>query len=273
MSNWEGAHRTVDCIARWPGIAGMLRRRYEREFASNRDRNLFRGVFESFDEARLSAPTGRPLGYDNSDAAAMYVDRTRRIYPTDYPVLYWLQRLFAAGCTRVFDLGGHIGVSYYAYRRYLDYPANLEWRVHDVPAVMAQGRRFAAQKDRDGRLGFLDRFEEADGFDVLVAQGSVQYLPEALDARLARLARPPRHVILNLTPLHETHAYFTLQSIGTAFCPYRIEAVGDFLGRYQSLGYEIADAWDNPDKRCEIPFHPDRSLDRYHGFHFRRATG
>lgn len=272
MTSWEGAHRLVDRLSQWPPIERALRRRYESDFAANLDRNLFRGVFASFEEAENSAPAGRPLGYDNPGSAAMYVERTRRVYPTDYPVLFWLQQLLAMGCKRLFDLGGHIGVSYYAYRRYLEYPAGLRWCVHDVPAVMAQGRRLAADKDPDQRLAFADRFEDSDGFDLLVAQGSIQYLPDTLAGRLARLASPPRHILLNLTPLHERHSFFTLQSIGTAFCPYRITAVGEFLSGYRSLGYEIVDTWDNPDKQCTIPFHPDRSLDRYHGFLFRRTT-
>jgi putative methyltransferase (TIGR04325 family) len=271
MIVWEGGHHFVDRVAGWPVVDGVLRRRYDRVFEANREANLFRGVFGTFDEAARSAPPTRPLGYDNPDSAAMYLDRTRRIYPTDYPVLFWLQKLLAGGCERIFDLGGHIGVSYYAYRRYLDYPARLRWCVHDVPAVMAQGRKFAAEKDRDNRLSFCDRFEEADGFDVLMAQGSLQYLPDTLAERLARLPAPPRHLLLNLAPLHERHSYFTLQSVGTAFCPYRITAAGEFLRSFEELGYALVDTWENPDKNCRIPFHPDRSLDRYHGFHFRRA--
>ena len=271
MIETEGAERAVQRLSRWPLLSSWLRGSYERRFAGNRDANLFRGVYASFDEAQSSAPTGLPLGYDNPASAGMYLDRTRRTYPTDYPVMFWLQKLFAGGAKRVFDLGGHIGVSYYAYRRYLDYPAGLEWRVHDVPAVMAQGRKHAAEKDREGRLGFADRFEEADGFDVLTAQGSLQYLPDTLAERLARLAAAPRHLILNLTPLHERESYFTLQSVGTAFCPYRIAAQGEFLKSFDALGYALVDSWENPDKKCEIPFHPERSLDRYHGVYFRRA--
>ncbi len=71
-------------------------------------------------------------------------------------------------------------------------------------------------------------------------------------------------------PLHERHSYFTLQSVGTAFCPYRITATAEFLKGYDDLGYALVDTWENPDKKCEIPFHADRSLERYHGFYFRR---
>lgn len=268
----ESAHRVVDRFARWPIVNGLLRRKYDRVFAANRDANLFRGVFATYDEARRSAPATLPLGYDNPASASMYIDRTRKTYPTDYPVMFWLNKLLQEGCTRIFDLGGHIGVSYYAYRRYLGYPLAMRWAVHDVPAVVARGRELAAEKDRDGYLMFCDRFQDADGMDILMAQGSLQYLPETLPARLMALRRPPRHLLLNLVPLHDRQSFFTLQSVGTAFCPYRITAVVEFLKSIEELGYTLVDSWENPDKKCRIPFFPDHSLDQYHGFLFTRPN-
>jgi putative methyltransferase (TIGR04325 family) len=266
------AHRAIERMTGWPILQQVLRSRYEKSFAANRGpKHMFRGVFDTFDAAQASAPATQPLGYDNPAAAAMYMDRTRKTFPTDYPVMFWLQKLLADGCTRVFDLGGHIGVSYYAYRRYLDYPAALRWTVHDVPAVMQKGREIAREKDKEGHLDFADSFEAASGADVITAQGSLQYLPDTLSERLARLAVRPRHILLNLMPLHEQRSYFTLQAIGTAFCPYRITQIADFLRGYEALGYEIVDSWENPDKKCEIPFHPEHSLDRYYGFYLRGA--
>ena len=256
----------------WSILQALPRARYERSFAANRGpQHMFRGVYGTFDEAQASAPADLPIGYDHPAPAAMYMDRTRKTYPADYPVLFWLAKLLREGCTTVFDLGGHIGVSYYAYRRYLTYPPALQWRVHDVPAVIASGRQIAKDKDKEGFLGFAEDFAEASGMEVLMALGSLQYLPEALSQRLGKLKAPPRHLLLNLMPLHERHSYFTLQSIGTAFCPYRITAIGDFLRGFEEIGYVVVDSWENPDKKCEIPFHSDRSLDRYYGFYLRRA--
>lgn len=263
------AHRAVDRATRLPGLEAILRRRYDRLFESNVDKNLFRGVFPTFEAAQQAAPASRPVGYDNPSSAAMYADRTRRIHSHDYPTLFWLGKLLAEGCTRVFDLGGHIGLSYYAYRDYLDYPAGLRWLVHDVPAVVENGRRIAAEQGA-GALSFDERFESAEGQEVLFSAGALQYLPQTLAERLAQLASPPRHLVLNLLPLHDRLSYFTLQSIGTAFCPYRITALAPFLEAYAALGYRLVDRWRNPERHCDIPFHPDHCLDGYHGFYFRR---
>ena len=108
--------------------------------------------------------------------------------------------------------------------------------------------------------------------DVLVAQGSLQYLPDTLADRLGRVKAPPPHLVLNLTPLHERDSYFTLQSVGTAFCPYRITRISEFLQSLELLQYRLIDSWENPEKKCEIPFYPNRSLDRYFGFYFKRTV-
>lgn len=270
MITLQRAHRALDAAARLPGVRSFLRREHDRRFESNTGANLFRGVFATFDEALASAPANRPHGYDNESSAALYLERSRRLYATDYPVLFWLARLGGEGPLRVFDLGGHIGVSYYAYRRHLAFPEGARWVVHDVPAVMARGRVLAAGRDPDGRLGFADRFDEAADADVLLAQGSLQYLPDTLGERLLALPRRPRHLLVNLTPLHETLAYFTLQSIGTAYCPYRVDSVPGILAQLDAAGYDLLDQWENPDKKCTIPFHPRHSLDQYYGFCFRR---
>lgn len=275
----EQAHATLDRLAELPPLGQLRRQRAEATFASNTDANLFRGIYVTFDAAQASAPSTRPLGYDNADAAGMYLERIKRIYPSDYPVIFWLQKLFAQGQSSVFDLGGHIGIGYYGYQRYLDYPAKLRWTVSDVPAVMARGMEIARERDPAGRLGFNGDFAGAGGVDVLLALGVLQYLPDTLAQRLAALAQGgaplPRHIILNLTPLHVLdnggQDYFTLQSIGTAFCPYRIAAYAPFLEGLTRLGYQIVDRWQNPDKHCHIAFEPEHSLDVYHGFYLRQG--
>jgi hypothetical protein len=78
------------------------RRQFDKQFASHVEGgfggNLYRGVFQTFAEAQASAPQGKPLGYDNPAAADLYLERTRRIYPSDYPVVYWLDGCSATGC-------------------------------------------------------------------------------------------------------------------------------------------------------------------------------
>lgn len=192
MVLFERAHHWLDRLTTLPGLRQACAIRYERRFAGNRRENLFRGVYDSFEAAAATAPAARPLGYDNPDSALMYRDRIQRVYPSDYPVLFWLQWLFAQGCTHVFELGGHIGISYYAYQTVMSYPDALRWVVSDVPAVMERGTAFARNKDGLGKLSFDANFSHAAEADVLMALGVLQYLPEPWrsDSLACRACRP-----------------------------------------------------------------------------------
>lgn len=271
MEITQTLHDLVDGIGRLPGIHELRKARYDRRFAGAENVNLFRGVYADAASATAALPPTKPAGYDHDAPAAMYDERTRQIYASDYPVLFWLSRLLTDDCCRVFDIGGHIGVGYYAYQAFLRYPAALEWRVSDVPAVAQRGRELARTKDASGRLSFTSELTEADGFDIVFASGSLQYLPMTLGQLLAGLAHKPRYLLVNLLPLHARETYFTVQNIGTAFCPYRIESREAFASAVLAAGYRQRDAWENLDKRCDIPFvAPHYSLDRYHGFCFER---
>jgi putative methyltransferase (TIGR04325 family) len=257
-------------LAASPPAMYLRRRRFDAEFAAARQAHLFRGVYPSFAAAQASAPPSKPIGYDIPEAAAMYKERTRQVYPSDYPVMFWLERLWRAGARDVFDVGGHIGVSYYAYRRYLQYPQALTWTVMDVPAVVEEGRRWAAEQDRERSLRFTDRVEDLTDDDVLFASGSLQYLPDSLAERLAATRRRPRALLLNLLPVHPTKYYYTLQSIGVSFCPYRIYARTSLLASLREAGYTLRDSWANPEKSCYVAFDDEHSLKGYAGFLFER---
>jgi len=258
-------------VAALPGIRQGLEALFERRFAREvPETNLYRGVFKTFAEAAASAPDTRPSGYDNPAAAELYRDRTRRVYPSDYAAMFWLGRLFEEGATSVFDIGGHIGIAYYAYQRYLKFPQNLRWRVLDVPAVNDSGRAWAVEHDPARRLDFTDKPADVDGYDIVFASGSLQYLDYTLADLLGQVARPPKHLLINLTPIHPAESFFTLQNMGATFCAYRVTSDRDFLGGLKARGYTLRDRWENLDRRCKIAYRPEHSLDRYFGFCFSR---
>ncbi len=248
----------------------MLARRYRRYFETQVDTNLFFGAYESFADALLDMPKTKPMGYDNPEPAAMYGDRLTRVFAADYPVLFWLDRILPKARS-LFDFGGHVGIAYYSYGRYLRYPADFKWTVYDVPAVSEQGRRLAAEKRATG-LAFADSVAAADGHDVFLASGALQYVERpGLAEMLAGLERPPQHVIVNKTPVHDRSRFVTLQNIGTAYCPYQIFKRSEFLEGVTGLGYRLVDSWANADVKCPIPYQPGRSVDAYSGFYFTRS--
>lgn len=259
-------HGAVERLAKVPGLREMEQSAQRRRFLDNKDENLFYGVFDTFEAAAASAPTNLHVGYDNAESANIaYVSA---ISPRDYPAMFWLLRSFNDGMRSVFDLGGHVGVKYYAFRRVMGFPTDVRWTVCDVPAVVVRGREMAIARAPEGNLGFTDNYADASGQDVLFASGSLQYLPITLADLLRSLRQLPRRLVINTTPIHDSRSYFTLNSIGTAYCPYRIQARDTLLESIVALGYQKRDEWENTGKGMEVPGNEEFSLRAYSGLCF-----
>ena len=252
-----------------PTFAPLARHLYDRFFERQRKGNHYSGVYGSYAEALRAVPTRLCGTYDNEEAAAQYRERTRTLSISDYPVLYWVSRLLDESQRKVFDLGGHIGTAYYAYQRYRSFPSELRWTVSDLPTTMAAGRAWAATHDPDGRLAFADDRAQADGQDVLLVLGALQYLDFDFPAWLASLAKRPRHLIVSLAPMHESRDFHTLQNMGFACVPYHVHARPAFLQAMAGVGYQVVDAWRSEERECRIPFAHDHDVEGYSGFYFR----
>lgn len=250
---------------RIPGVGQVLERDYARAFA-RRPPNRFRGVYANFAEAEASIPPGARVGYDHDEMAGLYRLRMDKANQSDYGVLFWLRGIVAPG-TFVFDYGGHVGVSYHGWKKYLGYPPGLRWLVYDVPAVIKVGAELAAERDSPG-LAFTGDVADGRGCDVFLAAGALQYVDEPVTAILARLGTRPRHVILNKLPLYDGETFVTVQSTGRAFHPYRIFNRDEVVRSMTDLGYRVVDDWVNREQHCEIPFTRGRDIDAYSGYYF-----
>lgn len=240
--------------------------KYFARFVQNTEENLFIGVFDTFEAALSCAPESRPRGYDNTESAN--IAYASRIVQWDYPALFWLKSSMVDGLHSVFDLGGHVGIKYYAFRRAVAYPPNLRWTVCDVPAVVARGREIAAARAPEGNLSFTDKYSDMDGHEIVYASGSLQYLPITLASMLGDLRRLPKRIIINITPIHPTRSFFTLNSIGTAICAYRVQQRTQFIESIAALGYTKMDEWENAGKGMHLPLEEGYDVDQYSGFCF-----
>lgn len=236
-----------------------------RAFLENRTANLFFGVYTTWDEAAAHAQSFGRIGYDNELSAALYDDRVR-MDAYDYAPLCWLLRSMHAGCRSVADIGGSIGIKFMAFREALQPWSDLRWMVHDVPAAVARGRTLALGRQHDPRLCFADKFDDCDGVDILFVSGTLQYLPRTLGEMLTGWRQLPKRILINTTPIHHEHSFFTINSLGAAFCPYRVQTQGGLVRGLSKLGYRLRESWINPDKEMVIPLHADHSLRHYSGY-------
>jgi putative methyltransferase (TIGR04325 family) len=247
-----------------PLVRTMLARRYERYFRSAVNCHLFCGVFDSFAEAEASIHLQHASGYDQTGAAMMYADELGELRHTDYPALFWLRQILPE-TRHLVDFGGHVGLKYYAFDEYLSFPESLRWTVCDVPAVVQAGTALAAQ-ERVTALHFATDFSVVDGSDVLFCSGSLQYVEASLASMLENIRHKPKHVLINSTPMTERAEFFTVNNIGTAFCPYKIQNENEFVAQMRRVGYDVVDRWENHGKTCTIPYHSSFDVPHYVGY-------
>ena len=252
-----------------PLIRKWHRFEYEQHFMRVAEwERLFSGVYPSFAAAQNAIPADRNNSYDNPESAT-FLGYKSSIRSSDYPVLFWLEKLLPQN-PRVFDFGGYLGISYYSYQKLLEYPENLQWTIYDVPAVANAGARLAKEKDGRKQLAFTTALEQAEQFPIFLSFGSLQF-PESTFAEIfGKFSTLPPHVLINKLPFTDRETFYTLHNMGPALAPYRIANRDEFLKSADDLGYELIDNWDNPEFGCYIPYHPDHSVRAFSGMYLRQ---
>lgn len=233
------------------------------------------GVFDSFVAARAWLPPNPE--FDHAPLAAPYVDVvSKKVFPYDYPVMRWLERALNVGSTSVLDIGGSVGVHYYAYQPYIDMPSALSWHVIEVPAMVAIGRDLARTTGA-AALTFSDQLDEAIASradDIWISAGAIQYMEHGRPDRLLRNSRlPPTHVLLNKVPLYNGPDFVTTQNIGNgAYTPVHVYNGARFVEDIEALGYVLRDRWEVPDRSLHVPGHPERMCPHFTGLYFASNT-
>lgn len=232
-----------------------------------------RGIYKTFTDATASLPPDSRISYNQSDIhehpdiSELTSCRTLgRLDSIDTPLIPWLKSAFDDSST-VFDLGGNVGVSYYAFKQHLDFPENLRWTVCEVPEIVKAGKKIA-EENNSRELSFTTEFTEADGTDIFLSCGTLQYIEPSLAQLLTQLGKKPKHLLINYVPFYDGKPYVTLQNIGYAYSPYKIQNKTELINSLISLGYEYVEGW-NSDRICSIPFHKDRTVREYSGFYLK----
>jgi putative methyltransferase (TIGR04325 family) len=253
---------------RAPFVRRALNYRYGRHFnAAAGHVRLFRGLYPDFASAAADIPKSRLQGHDHDVSALRLAHDVSNIYPFDYPILFWLQKLLPE-CKLLFDLGGNVGISYFAYQKYLSYPQQLVWQVCDLPAVAKRGEAIAAEKGTRA-LSFTSSLDGAASADILLAAGSLQFIERPFEA-LRAVGALPRHILINKLPAYDLPAAVTLHNLGTSFCAYQLFNRSSFVDQFRALGYQVTDEWQSPDISCHIPYYPEHCVAAYSGFYFSR---
>jgi len=233
------------------------------------------GIFDSFIAARAWLPPNPE--FDHEPLAAPYVNVvSKKVFPYDYPVMRWLERALNDGSTSVLDIGGSVGVHYYAYQPYIDMPSALSWHVIEVPAMVAIGRDLA-RTNAAAALTFSDQLDEAiasRAYDIWISAGAIQYMEHGRPDQLLQKSRlRPSHVLLNKVPLYDGPDFVTTQNIGKgAYTPVHVYNGARFVQDIEALGYVLRDRWEVPDRSIHIPGHAERMCPHFTGLYFASHT-
>ncbi len=233
-----------------------------------------RGVYSTFAQALQAIPPGAKGGYsqpeilNHASVAKLTSGWEADVFkPSDYPVVFWLGSAFAQGSKTVFDLGGNVGHAYYTYKKFLQYPLSLRWIICEIPEVVTAGIELASKGDNPG-LSFTEAFTDADGADILLTSGTLQYIETSLAQMLGKLKIKPKHITIDQVPFYDGKTYITLQNIGYTICPYKIQNRTEFIDSLIAIGYELVDTW-KLDRLCTIPFHSKKNVSNYWGFYLK----
>lgn len=195
-----------------------------------------------------------------------------KLRQSDPHVLRHLSSIALRKHLSVLDFGGNVGNVYYCYRPHLPADCQLDWVVVDLRAVTSVGSRVAREKNTT-ELRFANSLEEVSGnFDVLLASGSLHYWEGSISSWLGSLSSFPPHVIVNRSPVHETHPTFiTVQQTKTYAVPCIVRNRAELIGDFSQRGYSLIDAWSAPELSLTITLFPGLSVPSYSGFCFRRS--
>lgn len=227
------------------------------------------GVYDTFDEGWLAARRAKPTGHEHPDDVKIHLALSKSLRPSDYAVLYWLSRL-AAEELSVFDFGGNVGNLYYSYLPYLRYRSQtIEWTVFDLAPIIEEGRILSAQREAP-ELKFTSSPRDAPEKSIVLVSGAFHYWEKSIPEFLEQFTKPPTHIILNRSPVHEKYRSFvTVQRTESYAVPCIVRNAQAMIQDFAAAGYTMVDRWSALELRLRLPLFPDRSVQRYSGFYFR----
>jgi len=225
-----------------------------------------KGLYKSFAEAAADAPGDKLSGYDHRVISEFYKTRIDELNPSDYPVLFWLSQLLPKARV-VFELGGSVGIGYYAYRRFVPFPENLQWIICELPEAVRFGQEIALERNEKGLI-FTDQRQVASYLDIYATFGALQYIEEPFDRIISDLFVKPAHILINRVPLTSGDAFITLQNNGLWFSPYKVDNRAEFVKSIEALDFELIDQWEMT-RPNNFLFHFGDAPPNYHGMYFR----
>lgn len=225
-------------------------------------------AFDTLEEAEAAVTAYAHGGHEHPANADNHLDLSRATRPSDYAVLYHLERLLP-GIRRVFDLGGNVGNLFYCYSRYVSFAEDFTWQVLDLPGNIERGRALALDRGAN-QLLFVSDWSDANGADLLLVSGALHYMRQPLASMISALDWSPEHILINRTPLTDGPAFATVQDGGAFRVACMVHNRGSLIRQLEDIGYGLEDSWRAAELSLTVPADPAHAVHAYSGLLFRR---
>ena len=204
----------------------------------------FSGIFESSEEALLSARPDSRSTWDDEALVMSGISTYSSIQDFDWPVIHHLNKRVTNGTLNVVtDFGGHIGVKYIAYSQVIDLPRDMIWQVVEVPAIIREAKRRTSPETH--ALQFYGRLEDTIPCEVLLCSGSLQYAEVAIQELVARMPQKPPTIIVNKVHVSPKKAFFTVERYIKCLA-YRVYGPNELAEARTQMGYTLGARWTIP---------------------------
>ena len=227
------------------------------------------GWYATFDEAWTTARKTVPVGHEDPHEIEFHLRNFDALRPSDYAAVYWISMIHPRN-PKVFDWGGNAGNLYYSYSPRLLGSGSIEWTVFDIPSVLENGRKIAADRKTCG-LRFADSVHAFESGQILLVSGAFHYWEHDITGFLLQFQNPPRHIIINRSPVQETQpSFITVQRTQTCAFPCKVWNCDELVSSFASSGYKLIDRWRAMELSLKLPLFPKLSVPYYSGFYFSK---
>jgi putative methyltransferase (TIGR04325 family) len=228
------------------------------------------GWYATFEEAWAAARRAIPVGHEDPCEIEVHLRHSEALRPSDYAALYWISSIHPRD-PKIFDFGGNVGNVYYSYAPRLAGLGGIEWEVFDIPSVLEEGRKIASER-KARELRFADSPAAFKSEQILLISGAFHYWEQDVPAFLRQFRNPPRHIIVNRSPMHETESSFiTVQRTATCAFPCKVWNSSELASAFAAEGYQMIDRWRAMELSLKLPLFPQLSVPFYSGLYFSRT--
>ena len=231
------------------------------------------GVFPSMGAAEAALQKYRPPTKEhlNQELISSNFQGSLHLRPSDYAVLFWLEKISAAEPLVLFDFGAGIGQTYQAMAPLLGPGRIRSWIVQDLPEVISRATDIAFPDGVPSEVELASELTAGSTCNTILAAGALHYWTDGMEGFFRQLGNKPRHFILNRSPMRlEGESYFTVQEGDTWAVPCFVRSFPDFVAEMKSEGYEMVDEWTVVEKQLVRGWRPDFSCP-YKGAYFHMS--